>query len=435
MADLILLANGFPYGHREPYLETEIPYLISEFDRIFICALNVRRRPEEEIKEDETQFLRSLPSGKIELCKVVFASKFTYIVNAVTVLFDKNLYKEIFLLSKEGTLTCARVARLLAYLSRARYEARRITRYLKNTVCEDSRKEGVIYSYRFDYQPYVAMLIKKHFPSYAIVSRAHGRDLYEERNRDKYIPFRALLLEKLNRVYLISRHGYRYLLERHPQYSSKMCVSYLGTRDLGFGKQASREDNLKLVSCSSLTSVKRVKLIAEALSCIKDQSISWTHYGDGSEYDEIVQLCKSNFSDKVKVDFKGQLSNEEVLADYRSNPYHLFLNVSESEGVPVSIMEAISFGIPCIATNVGGTGEVVVNRYNGILLEKDFNVEELTEAIVCFARMSKADYTQYRNNARLFWESHYNSEVTYSNFAKELRSFALDFKPNSQESS
>ena len=39
----------------------------------------------------------------------------------------------------------------------------------------------------------------------------------------------------------------------------------------------------------------------------------------------------------------------------QAQPYHVFLNVSSSEGVPVSIIEAMSFGIPCIATNVGGT--------------------------------------------------------------------------------
>lgn len=42
--------------------------------------------------------------------------------------------------------------------------------------------------------------------------------------------------------------------------------------------------------------------------------------------------------------------------------------MSDSEGIPVSIMEAMSFGIPVIARNVGGMSEIV-NEENGLLLE------------------------------------------------------------------
>ena len=45
-------------------------------------------------------------------------------------------------------------------------------------------------------------------------------------------------------------------------------------------------------------------------------------------------------------------------------PVDLFLTVSANEGIPVSIMEAQSFGIPVIATDVGGISEIV-NNVNG----------------------------------------------------------------------
>ena len=48
-----------------------------------------------------------------------------------------------------------------------------------------------------------------------------------------------------------------------------------------------------------------------------------------------------------------------MLDYYKNNIIDIFINLSASEGIPVSIMDAISFGIPCIATNVGGTGEIV----------------------------------------------------------------------------
>ena len=39
MRNLILLANFFPYGNGEPYLETEVKYYEQYFDRIYICSL------------------------------------------------------------------------------------------------------------------------------------------------------------------------------------------------------------------------------------------------------------------------------------------------------------------------------------------------------------------------------------------------------------
>ena len=41
MRNLILLANFFPYGNGEPYLETEVKYYEQYFDRIYICSLQL----------------------------------------------------------------------------------------------------------------------------------------------------------------------------------------------------------------------------------------------------------------------------------------------------------------------------------------------------------------------------------------------------------
>ena len=67
----------------------------------------------------------------------------------------------------------------------------------------------------------------------------------------------------------------------------------------------------------------------------------------------------------------GHYPNEELLRYYGSNHVDLFINTSSTEGVPVSIMEAQSFGIPVIATDTGGVKEVVTEG-TGSLLPVDF---------------------------------------------------------------
>lgn len=56
------------------------------------------------------------------------------------------------------------------------------------------------------------------------------------------------------------------------------------------------------------------------------------------------------------------------------------MNLSTSEGVPVSIMEVQSYGIPVIATNVGGTGEII-DKDNGILLPSCPSLEDVVAAL------------------------------------------------------
>ena len=108
------------------------------------------------------------------------------------------------------------------------------------------------------------------------------------------------------------------------------------------------------------------------------------------------------------------------MKEYQSMDINLFLNVSEYEGVPVSIMEAMSFGIPVIAMNVGGASEIVQDQYNGKLLNKDFSIEELCESISYFININDSTMRNYRKNARNTWESFFSAEKNYCKFYREV---------------
>jgi glycosyltransferase involved in cell wall biosynthesis len=96
--------------------------------------------------------------------------------------------------------------------------------------------------------------------------------------------------------------------------------------------------------------------------------------------------------------------------------------VSTTEGIPVSIMEAMSFGIPVIATDVGGTQEIV-NKDNGILLHSQLDETDLASAI----RIAmKEDLWQRKTNALETWRSKYNAPTNYQNFVSELSQSRLD---------
>lgn len=134
---------------------------------------------------------------------------------------------------------------------------------------------------------------------------------------------------------------------------------------------------------------------------------------------EKIKSLSNKLSNNVKVNFKGNVSNQILMKEYKDNCYDWFINVSTSEGIPVSIMEAMSFGIPCIATDVGGTSEIVDNK-NGFLIDKDISSKKLSELIYYVYELSYEEYIQYRFSARNTWLNKYNSDKNYKKFISEL---------------
>lgn len=402
---LCLFANEFPYGNWEPYLETECNFY-SNFDKVFIFSLQLRKQHEVSI--------RKVPAN----CTVIpvrYAPRWKYLLNSFRVLKDKNLYRELFNLKHEHMLSFGRIVDLFVYLSRSDYEARIISKGVERKELEGA----VFYSYRFEYQPYVAMLLRKKIDiNSKIIARAHGYDLYDERHVHKYIPCRGILLEGIDRVCPCSQFGKEYLEKKFPQYSNKICVCYLGTHSQKI-KKYEKKDELRIVSCSNLVPVKRVELIVSALMKSKGRHVRWTHFGDGTLLNEIKEMAKM-LPENIKVDFRGNVENTKVLRAYEEEYFDLFINTSSMEGVPVSIMEAMSFGIPCIATDVGGTKELVTDKHTGVLLRPDFTDEEFWDAINWYTSKDENDIRDLRNDVHALWDENFNADRNYSSFIAEI---------------
>jgi len=104
---------------------------------------------------------------------------------------------------------------------------------------------------------------------------------------------------------------------------------------------------------------------------------------------------------------------------YQQNPIDVFVNLSLAEGTPRSIMEAISCGIPVIATAVGGNAEIVSER-NGLLLDPEPTPEEIAlQLLKLFDHPEIA--AEKRNGSRLVWQESYRAEDNYPAFINRLK--------------
>lgn len=116
--------------------------------------------------------------------------------------------------------------------------------------------------------------------------------------------------------------------------------------------------------------------------------------------------------------FYGNISNKKILEYYNNNHIDCFLMPSEYEGLPVSIMEAESAGIPIIATDVGGIQEMIDG--NGILMASNPSIEEFANAIVDILKCSESDKSTMRKKSRLIWEDKFDAECRAKLFVKGI---------------
>lgn len=226
--------------------------------------------------------------------------------------------------------------------------------------------------------------------------RFHGFDLYAFRYDTPYLPYQGALIKKLDKVITVSEHGKQYLSKLYPSEVEKINVLKLGTVSKG-RTSYSQDGTYRIASCSRVIPLKRVHLILEALFNIpSDYPVHWTHLGDGESISAIKKRAQ-DLPKHIKAEFPGWVAGNQVLDHYLQKPVDLFINVSETEGVPVSIMEAMSAGIPVMATNVGGSSEIV-NDENGKLLSPEISSEELAENITTFFSLD-IDQIKYKRES------------------------------------
>lgn len=269
--------------------------------------------------------------------------------------------------------------------------------------------------------------IKHKYPEIKAYALAHSGEVMAERNPFINQSFHKFDFENLDKVYFISskvKDGYEKIVSNSNYIDlvrSKSTVRYLGSRKLtDTMNPENTKDELTILSCSRIDKNKRLANIVSALSKWEGRTINWIHIGTGVLEADVRQkasdLMKSN--DKVKVCFMGRLDNLDVIKYYSENPIDLFINVSKSEGLPISIMEAMSYGIPCVATDVGGTSEIV-NNNNGYLLSEYFRDQDLINILKSFDSLHKEEKTTLRKNAFNTWNDKFDASTNASNLFKE----------------
>lgn len=149
-----------------------------------------------------------------------------------------------------------------------------------------------------------------------------------------------------------------------------------------------------------LSKDKRVEPIIQAVN-MESNDLHLTVVGDGEEYHRLIPY------EGEKVHFTGAVSPEEV-KEYMRNADILVMN-SAFEGIPMTILEAISHALPVVSTNVGGIGQAL--HFGQDSEETDGTPESILAAIKKIAQYYEIYSKNAYENSAEFDYRHINRRV------------------------
>ncbi len=406
---LVFLTSSFPFGKHEAFIENEIGFLAAKFERVIVITNDTTSSEARTVPANVTVLRRSYHLAPAQ--KLV----------ALLCIFKVNFWKEIWFLHK--TFHLFPTLKILATALASMQKAQLLRSFFIENISLAKDEKFVAYAYWSDDNAVDLCWLKSSFPNMKVACRAHRWDVYFDEKNGDYLPFRWVLHKQVDALFFISEHARNFFTSKH-QFSvtSNLRVSRLGTLPL---KPAgiNVEKHYRIVSCSSVIARKRVLLLAESIAKLNlKKKVLWTHFGDGNQMDELRSFSVNHLSktEQVEVTLAGNVSNKSVRDFYEANAIDVFVNVSASEGVPVSIMEAMSAGIPVIATNVDAVNEIVVDGLNGKLLPANPSADEVAAAIQSILEMDENATEKCKQQTLNFWNAKYNAAQNYTQFIDDL---------------
>jgi glycosyltransferase involved in cell wall biosynthesis len=408
---VILITHIFPFGIGEAFLESEIGYLTEAFDKVFVLT-----------KETETGGQRfSAPNffsyrmSSVSDTKELILSFYLFFSNFKQSI--KYVREEYAWLKEKGSPAGWNKTVIIFHdLLKALIVSRRI----KAIIRENKLKGDVLlYSYWLTSSALGTLFVEPIDLRIKRIARAHRADLYEDAS--DYKPFRWTLARWLERIYAVSRHGQSELQKMTgSQFNGKIELSRLGTRKPLQTPIRGTASNYVIVSCSFLAEVKRVDFIIEALSQIEKIPFQWIHFGDGPLRTTLEKLASERLKPGSYV-FRGLVGNNEILRFYENNFVDVFVNASSSEGIPVSIMEAQSYGIPCIAMDVGGVTEII-SKESGLLIGSSGTPRDIASVLTYVLLMDSEASDNLRSGVVSEWRDRYQADKNFPAFIQQIQS-------------
>lgn len=403
---VLLFTQWFPYNRfqEQSFLQEELQYLLSNFEEVILVP---------KIVEGE---LFDLPEGFTVDTSLADRLKQISWRTKLQLMRAPTFYREVLLHARRPVKLRFAIAKGLAALT---YRDWLIEKY------GDHSTPLILYSFWMD-SPIVGSLMSRSAMKAAkVVSRCHNFDIYGNADNDFYVPYFHYAYRRLDAVFPDSVEGEAYLKQHVP--GVRLQQGIMGVPRQKNLNEGSRDGMIRILSCAYVVERKRVGLLAKALLNLIERKpelqIEWMHIGEGPLFEELRELANALNERGVKTTLFGNMDHARMIDLYSSTPIDLFVNSSTHEGTPVSLMEAISFGVPLFVSACGGNARMVEKGAGWsfpVAAEEMEIAMKLEECIT--GLLDDKERAVARNKAFAVWDQFYNSERNYTEFCAQLKS-------------
>lgn len=246
----------------------------------------------------------------------------------------------------------------------------------------------------------VGLLIKAVKPQIPFITLIHSSAFFHV--LDKY--FTVLAVKKAVLVLADSSSSQKFVLQFNPKAKVEVLsfiLQFTQTNQSHLPEFAERKMNAVFVG--RMAKEKRLDRVLRLMAALKSKGIAINLTLYGPDHQSKNQLNELASELGVRVEFKGPLPPDEVPTELAK--YQFFIQLSDVEGMAISVVQAMQQGLIPVVTKVGEMQYYVKHLYNGIVVELPFDELESTASLLAnlcstpeqLASLSKHAYQTFLN--------------------------------------
>tara|TARA_R110000764_G_scaffold233187_1_gene325978 strand:+ start:454 stop:1509 length:1056 start_codon:yes stop_codon:yes gene_type:complete len=218
----------------------------------------------------------------------------------------------------------------------------------------------------------------------------------------------------LNRIVAVSESAKQSVGRRYNWDSNSVDVIKNGVNVVNQSIKADISKKIRLGIVSRLIPLKNIPLLFSAISLMPlslSSRINLHVFGDGPSQQEISNKAKQ-LGSAVEVNFYGNVIEENDIYP----KFDILVMCSNTEGLPMSILEAMGYGIPVISTDVGAISQVVVEQKTGWLYPvKDVDtLVDILQTIISNPEIISV----YGEQSKIFIDEHYAISLVAADYQR-----------------
>ncbi len=191
----------------------------------------------------------------------------------------------------------------------------------------------------------------------------HSYDIFE----GKYDNWK--IKSKLAKKHItISKYNRNYIVDRYDVDPKDVAIIHCGIDFSKIPTQGSNPQGNRIICIARLHEEKGIDVLIRACRCLKDENVDFECLivGEGPAREALEkQIRQLELKNEVKL--LGNQTHDQIFALLRQAQVKVL--ASRSEGIPVSLMEAMAFRVPVISTRICGIPELINDNTSGFLVE------------------------------------------------------------------